>query len=78
MIPRTTRAAAGFLEQVDGGDERGGAERVIDGGELVRRGDGVELEGGERGDDGRSERERDGRELREREVRGEAAGSVWE
>ena len=33
--------------QLDGGDERGGAERVDDGGELVRRGDGVELEGWE-------------------------------
>ena len=52
----------------DGGDERGGAGRVLDGGELVRRGDGVELEGWKRGDDGGSERERDGRRLREREV----------
>ena len=55
--------------QLDGGDERGGAERVDDGGELVRRGDGVELEGRERGDDGRRKLERDGGELRSREVR---------
>ena len=67
--------------ELDGGDERGGAGRVFDGGELVRRGDGVELEGGECGDDGRSELERDGRELREREVRQAARvcgeGSVY-
>ena len=60
--------------ELDGGDERGEAGRVLDGGELVRRGDGVELEGWERGDDGRSERERDRGELREREVRREG---VW-
>ena len=46
--------------ELDGGDERGGAGRVLDGGELVRRGDGVELEGWERGDDGRREYEHDG------------------
>ena len=62
--------------ELDGGDERWGAERVYDGGELVRRGDGVELEGGQRGDDGGSERERDGGELREREVRREAWGGL--
>ena len=62
--------------ELDGGDERGGAGGVLDGGELVRRGDGVELEGGERGDDWRSERERDRGELREREVRREAAGRL--
>ena len=62
--------------QLDGGDERGGAERVDDGGELVRRGDGVELEGWERGDDGGSERERDGRRLREREVMRSVGGEV--
>ena len=63
------QGGGGHGGELDGGDERGGAERVLDGGELVRRGDGVELEGGECGDDGRSELERDGRELREREVR---------
>ena len=62
--------------QLDGGDERGGAGGVFDGGELVRRGDGVELEGGERGDDWRSERERDRGELREREVRRQAVGRL--
>ena len=63
------QGGGGHGGELDGGDERGRAERVLDGGELVRRGDGVELEGGECGDDGRSELERDGRELREREVR---------
>ena len=60
--------------ELDGGDERGGACGVFDGGELVRRGDGVELEGEDRGDDGRSERERDRGELWEREVRREGVG----
>ena len=56
--------------KLGGGDELVAAAWVDDGGELVRRGDGVELEGRERGDDGRRKHERDGGELRSREVRG--------
>ena len=62
--------------KLDGGDERGGVERVDDGDELVRRWDCVQLEGRERGDDGRHKLERDGGELRSCEVRrGEL--SIW-
>jgi hypothetical protein len=55
--------------KLDGGDDRRGVERVDDGDELVRRWDGVELEGRERSDDGWHKLERDGGELRTCEVR---------